>query len=418
MTTYTQADADAAKAKLAQDTQTLAADQQAVIAAQAGVTSAAQAVSDAEAALAVAQQNLAGAQGNLATAEAALSSANDAVVAVKADIAAQQAIIDAFNAQPPVVVIPPSTGNYVMPDLPKPPVGPFAAYGGSSSLPLSLVLAKKLFKSHYIDLDEADKALLMDLLQVTDAQCSDLGSLFYMVSGGHLKTALLERVACANVRAGRPFLRFCGVINSITVNDLDLTYVGTNTQIGNIATAVSVGNKATGEAIGSVKASRIRVQNIYDNLPSDLYWNGDGFTTERTLGSLDLSHVTVINAPDGAVDSKARTNKISYVYAERCRQALKLWDDTVADHIVSINPVLQGGIGGKCHLRLMGGTRVRKYEMTNVWADGDAPLIRIENGPIEFHGTGKYIGGSSPLVSKTNGGSLVAGSTWNGQAIK
>lgn len=386
--------------------------------------------------------------------QAANAKVQAALDATQTAVDEQKALIDAMPADPvvtpdpvpgpppspppPSPPPPPSQSGYRVPALPAAPVGPFADHEPFTVKTKQVVLNKQRFHDDYISIHHSDKALMMELLQLSDCIGDNVGSIFYMDSMTHLAKAVIDRAACPNVKRGRPFLRFCGVVGDVLINDVAGIYDPTpNTNTGDIATVAGFGNKAAGEVIKRVEINRVHGENIYCGPnPNDAtkgwqpgqYWNGDVVTAERTVEQFIVNELYGKHITDGAVDSKARFNQLGLIYAEAMRCALKLWDDSEVEEVVSINPVLQGGIGGLSHLRLMGdaasgrrsnaSTLPPVHSMPKVWSDGKAPLARIENGPIRFIGGGRFdeLGGA-PLLFKTNGGSLAPGSTWNGRAI-
>jgi hypothetical protein len=233
MTAITKDQFDAATARLATDQADLKTELAALSEAQAAVTPA-QAAADAAA------QTLASAMQLVKVRQSAVDSTN-------ADMKVQQAIIDAFNAQPPVVtppppiVLPPS-GSYIMPDVPAFPQGPFTkhatikvtATNNKINLPNPVE-----FGGSYICIDHTDPSVVLQQLLIAQALVdAQGGSLFYSGSGCGGLGATLGIVGCKKTRTGRPFLRFCGKWPGlISIDDLTAIYdTLPNTKEGDIAT--------------------------------------------------------------------------------------------------------------------------------------------------------------------------------------
>lgn len=374
-----------------------------------------------------------------------------------AEATAAIAVVSAFVSEHPDVVTPPVVTPPVVTPPPPPPPAPTPVPGVDTPMPLmpdvpaaptlkhsavtvtatglDVDFNKVEFTGSYICIDDKDPTLVLNSLVLQDITCdAQAGTLFYSHGGCGGKGAQIGRVISKTNRSGRQFFEFCGPWGPIEITDLTVIYDPTpNTMTGNIATSCQLGNKGPTDHFPSVIVRKNRVENIYCGpKPADLtqgwqpkdYWNGDGFTAERSCDYLQVDNGYYKNITDGGIDSKARKNKFGTIYAENCRQALKIWDDSTCDHLTSVNPVVQGGIGSCSHLRFMGNapnpdgthTRIPEHYYPDVKATGNAPLIHIEDGPVKFVGSGTFSGPS--LVVLANGGSLTADSTWNGKPIK
>lgn len=325
-----------------------------------------------------------------------------------------------------------------MPDLPVAPASalttknPFTVSEANIQLiggRRQLKFERTAFARAYTAIKHLQTSPDFDDLILNDITCDLVGSLFYGAFGRTIHTTTVNRILCTNVKPGRPFFMFHGFMGPIVINDLDLVWDPTpNTMTGDIPTGMQVGSHpgddhGLGEDIESITINRMRVQGINTNWPATSYWNGDGVTIEGTVRHATINNLTVIGVTDGGCDIKCPAT-IGRMYVESSRAGTKLWDTTTVAHLIVMTPKLQGGIGGKSCLRLQGlkaGSTAQPptFEFPDVYAhvapSDPAPLIVIENGPLLFHGVGFYDGPT--LVKTGNGGSLLPGSTWNGNAI-
>jgi hypothetical protein len=331
---------------------------------------------------------------------------------------------------PPPPPSDPVLDDTTMPDAPIFPIGTQETAPAFKATTSTVSVQDKNFTDDYIAVKHTDRTLFVQQLDMSDCMGSAVGSFFYCGAGCGVGKAYISRIDGENQLKGRPAFRLFGPSEEIIVEDVWLGYQDLpNTDTGDIATGLQIGekfdNSLTGSALAAdmerkriklLRVTRMHVENILDDWPQDRYWNGDGVTVEESVDRTEIDHLFVKNVPDGGVDLKSRSNWIGLLRVEQARAAAKLWDDTTIERVVSLNPRCAGGIGGASHFRLQGNIdRPPIIVLNQVYAVGNEPLIRVENGPVIIHGNGHFEGPS--LLAKANGGSLVPGSTWNGELI-
>lgn len=326
-----------------------------------------------------------------------------------------------------------------MPDAPLPPVGPFTERTPKKITAAdgkTIRVTNAILRDDYISFDHQDPGNALDLFEMMDCIGYGVGSFLYCgahkstnPNGNPIKVARFHRIRGNNQKTGRPAFRPFGAADLVEARDIDIDYGGVpNTSTGNIATVFQVGEKwsdtLTGAALEADKAKkrvklfdaeRIRCTGIVTNWPDDDYYNGDALTCEQSVDLARIRHLFAKQITDGGVDLKCKS-EIDLIRVEEARAAVKLWANSTIKRLVSINPLVQGGVGGTSHLRIQGNnTSPPTIIVESSYLIGNEPHIRIENAPVLIRGFG-YFEGPSPL-KLANGGSLVAGSTWNGQAI-
>lgn len=355
---------------------------------------------------------------------------------------------------PPVVTPPPPSGGGTVPatpidrsffpDPPLPPVGPFTK---RAPFKVDAPQASLVLKHLEFDGDYTAVAInaQVDTLEMSDCIGNNTGSFIYTAAGaGSLLRATIERVKGANQRKGRPAFRlYGGPAEEFVTNDIDIVYdPSPNTMTGDIATGFQVGEKWTNAKLpdGSPdlvkraadverkrvklwKGNRIHIKGIHDGpnpldptkgwQPDD-YWNGDGGTGEESIEEVDLDNLFMEIITDGAVDLKCK-GKIGFLRAEATR-GTKFWNTMHLRRLLSLDPVLQGGIGGCTHLRVQGNNKNPPViTIDQFYGAGNKQFVDIENGPVQLNVVGHFEGPS--FVRLNNGGSLMPGSTWNGSAF-
>lgn len=306
------------------------------------------------------------------------------------------------------------------PEAPVAPEGPFTEGAKMQFVRGSTTVSKQTFPSTSAVRKLDDGGVIVDSLTLRDLVADRVGRLLYMPGGSAIRRLLIERVSSEGTLKGQPFIGIRGLTDGdieADISDLRVIFESApNTDRGDIPTAIQCGGKGDGEKLRRVSINRVHVENAQSEYGASNYWNGDGITAERSLALLEITDAVIRNCTDAGIDTKAAKNILNWITVEGSLGNYKIWNDAELNNVTSINPIKRGGVGGRCHFRLMGGsTKPTVVIAKNVTAVGGLSLLSIQNGPVEFHGEGNFDG--TTIVSKSDGGKLVAGSTWNGSVI-
>lgn len=86
------------------------------------------------------------------------------------------------------------------------------------------------------------------------------------------------------------------------------------------------------------------------------YWNGDGFASERGNRRIVIRDCAAIDNSDGGFDMKAKNSRFEGVnLAQGNARNFRFWESWDAATLVSLEPVLRGGRGGRAHIGIYGG---------------------------------------------------------------
>lgn len=317
--------------------------------------------------------------------------------------------------EPPVPATPPKS----VPDEPQVPVGPFKDGAKLQFIKGDAIIAGQTFPSTSAVRKLPDQTIV-NSVEMRDLIANGAGRLLAMTGGSSVRRFLLERVSAEGVLKGQPFITLRGAQDGdveADINDLRVVYVAEpNTSSGDIPTGVQCGGKGDGEKLRRVTIRRAYVEGAQSELGSSNYWNGDGLTAERSLELFEVFDAVLRNNTDGGIDSKAAMTRLTWVEVEGSLGNFKIWSNAELLNVMSRNPLKRGGVGGRCHFRLMGNNaKPTLVTGKGMIATGTGALLSIQNGAVEFHGEGSFDG--TTIVSKSDGGKLVAGSTWNGNVI-
>lgn len=302
---------------------------------------------------------------------------------------------------------------------PAAPVGPFTAGAKLQFVKGNAIVRSQTFPSTSA-VRKLPNATIVDRVEMSDLIADRVGRLLYMPGGSAVRRFMLDRVSAEGVLKGQPFITLRGTQDGdveADINDLRVIFeAAPNTSSGDIPTAIQCGGKGVGEKLRRVTINRIYVEGAQSKLGVRNYWNGDGPTAERSLALFEVIDGFILNCSDGGIDTKAVMSRLERITVEGCLGNFKIWGNADLTDCVSRSPIDRGGTGGRCHFRLMGNnTKPTRVIAKGIEATGDGALLSIQNGALEFHGEGSFSG--KTIVSKSDGGKLVAGSTWNGNVI-
>ena len=89
------------------------------------------------------------------------------------------------------------------------------------------------------------------------------------------------------------------------------------------------------------------------------YWNGDGFSDERSNAGIHYHACIATQNADGGFDTKSTGVLLSECLARGNKRNYRLWNTGRLEHCRSETPVKRGGIGGTAHFSFHGGAGSR-----------------------------------------------------------
>jgi hypothetical protein len=156
------------------------------------------------------------------------------------------------------------------------------------------------------------------------------------------------------------------------------------------------------------------------------YWNGDGFSAERTNRRLLFRKCAAWDNSDGGFDLKARDSLLDDCIAGRNARNYRLWSDIRATRLTSIEPVKIGGIGDTVHFALMGSKApggapiVIRIAHLSVKGARAFPIFDVHDGPVRIiiESYDIDVPAGTPLIRRRGKGSVPGGVQWSGTPPK
>lgn len=91
---------------------------------------------------------------------------------------------------------------------------------------------------------------------------------------------------------------------------------------------------------------------VPDTTAADVYWNGDGFSTERGNDSFVFDRCYAADNTDGGFDCKGTNHYFFNCTAERNKNNWRMWGDAINLNPISRNPLKRGGTGAQSHFNV------------------------------------------------------------------
>lgn len=141
------------------------------------------------------------------------------------------------------------------------------------------------------------------------------------------------------------------------------------------------------------------------NMPSDKYWNGDGFTDERGNRNIQYLACVATGSSDGGFDLKSTDVLLAGCTARGNKRNYRLWGSGRLDDCKSEEPQNRGGTGRPAHFSFFGDTAKYVIDRPTVRArpDNPAPVFLFNNDQpavIEIHNADIDAIGAPLIVSE------------------
>jgi hypothetical protein len=117
------------------------------------------------------------------------------------------------------------------------------------------------------------------------------------------------------------------------------------------------------DTVHDVLLERVTMRNSHDTV-TDVYWNGDGFTTENGTYDLEFIDTVATGNTDAGYDLKSSSTTLTRAFAEDNKRNYRFFGQ--ADLVASTgrNPYRRGGIGSQAQVWAGGNARVRVIDST------------------------------------------------------
>jgi hypothetical protein len=110
------------------------------------------------------------------------------------------------------------------------------------------------------------------------------------------------------------------------------------------------------DSVHDVLLRRVTMMNSYDSTHE--YWNGDGFTTERSVRNIRFEDTLASGSTDGGYDLKSSETTLLRARAEDNMRNFRIWGESTIVDCVSRNPRKRGGNGKQNHFWVAKGAKV------------------------------------------------------------
>eukprot|EP01130_Rhizamoeba_saxonica_P000834 TRINITY_DN10739_c0_g1_i1.p1 TRINITY_DN10739_c0_g1~~TRINITY_DN10739_c0_g1_i1.p1 ORF type:complete len:489 (+),score=104.32 TRINITY_DN10739_c0_g1_i1:257-1723(+) len=148
---------------------------------------------------------------------------------------------------------------------------------------------------------------------------------------------------CYSYGYSKGFARFAYASKNIIIKDC---YGDAEHQIGdNFCMGIHLGGTVSNVSI--IRTSMINCRQIKD---SSLYWNGDGFASERDVTDLYFEDTYASGHTDGGYDLKSDKTVLVRAVGENNKRNFRTWGIIQCYDCVSIEPMKLGGIGSEAHI--------------------------------------------------------------------
>jgi hypothetical protein len=163
------------------------------------------------------------------------------------------------------------------------------------------------------------------------------------------------------------------------------------------------------DSVHDVVLRRVTMMNSHDS--THKYWNGDGFTTERSVRSIHFEDTVASGSTDGGYDLKSSETTLLRARAEDNMRNFRIWGDSTIADCVSRNPRKRGGTGKQNHIWVAKGARAHitgchiedEDDRTTVFEVERQGVITVRNSIIKTNPSARMSlvqdGGSLDIVT-------------------
>jgi Ca2+-binding RTX toxin-like protein len=147
--------------------------------------------------------------------------------------------------------------------------------------------------------------------------------------------------------------------------------------------------------VHDVVISNTEMKNNFGTGSSSVYWNGDGFTTERGVYNVRFENTISSGNSDAGYDLKSSTTTLVNALAEGNNRNFRFWSTSITlENGTSLNPTYYGGSGRTTHVWLASGAEAIIDNLTFSDALNAKILFDLTQGDATLHVTNTDI----PLI--------------------